>query len=260
MAASTATSRPTIPSDADPAHAAHRRSPGAASPRCSLAAAVAPAGAWQPCRRPRPRSCAGSRPTSTASGPWRRTFRQLAPDGGESTGKLYHRPRPRRHALRLRPAVQDPAGRTGDWRLIFYDGSIKQVNVIPITKTPLGFLLNDDVKLAGDVTVESVAGARGRRSTSPCAAPTPRTRARSCSPWPPTRCSSARWAVTDAQGLTTTIALDRPADRHAARPRALPSGATPRCSASPRTEHEAACPAGRDGSSRPRIAQASARR
>ena len=41
----------------------------------------------------------------------------------------------------------------GDWRLIFYDGSIQQVNVIPIGETPLGFLLNDEVKLAGDVTV-----------------------------------------------------------------------------------------------------------
>ena len=29
----------------------------------------------------------------------------------------------------------------GDWRLIFYDGSIQQVNVIPIGETPLGFLL-----------------------------------------------------------------------------------------------------------------------
>ena len=79
----------------------------------------------------------------------------------------------------------------GDWRLIFYDGSIQQVNVLPISETPLGFLLNEHVTLAGDVTVESRRGAAGRRSTSPCTAPTPRTRAASCSPWPPTRCSSA---------------------------------------------------------------------
>ena len=55
----------------------------------------------------------------------------------------------------------------GDWRLIFYDGSIQQVNVIPIGETPLGFLLSQDVKLDGDVTVQSVAGARRARSTSP---------------------------------------------------------------------------------------------
>ena len=80
-------------------------------------------------------------------------FRQLAPDGGVTTGKLY--------IDRNRGAMRfdyDPPSKIllvapGDWRLIFYDGSIQQVNVIPIGETPLGFIFKDEVKLEGDVTV-----------------------------------------------------------------------------------------------------------
>src|SRR5262245_8906608 len=70
------------------------------------------------------------------------SFRQLAPDGSLSTGKLF--------IDRTRDAMRfsyDPPSKIrlvapGDWRVIFYDGSIQQVNVIPIAETPLGFLLN----------------------------------------------------------------------------------------------------------------------
>ena len=79
----------------------------------------------------------------------------------------------------------------GDWRLIFYDGSIQQVNVIPIGETPLGFLLSEEVKLAGDVTVAGGRRSGPARSTSRWSAPTSPTRARWCSRWPRTRCGSA---------------------------------------------------------------------
>ena len=85
-------------------------------------------------------------------------FRQLAPDGSESTGKLY--------IDRGRAGMRfdyDPPSKMllvapGDWRLIFYDGTIQQVNVIPIGETPLGFLLNENVKLGGEVTVPKQYG------------------------------------------------------------------------------------------------------
>jgi outer membrane lipoprotein-sorting protein len=84
------------------------------------------------------------------------TFRQHAPDGSVSTGKLF--------IDRNRSGMRfdyDPPSKVllvapGDWRLIFYDGSIRQVNVIPIGETPLGFLLSQEVKLTGDVTVDAV--------------------------------------------------------------------------------------------------------
>src|SRR3954447_23875640 len=85
------------------------------------------------------------------------SFRQLAADGSESTGKLYIDRN--RSGLRF---DYDPPSKVllvapGDWRLIFYDGSIQQVNVIPIGETPLGFLLSEKVDLASAVSVQSLA-------------------------------------------------------------------------------------------------------
>jgi len=135
------------------------------------------------------------------------SFRQLAADGSESTGKLYIDRN--RSGLRF---DYDPPSKVllvapGDWRLVFYDGSIQQVNVIPIGETPLGFLLDQEVKLAGDVTVQSVAE-RGDevdvtlvRTKEPDQGKVVLTLARD-----PMRLT--RWAVTDAQGLTTTIVIE----------------------------------------------------
>jgi outer membrane lipoprotein-sorting protein len=133
-------------------------------------------------------------------------FRQLAPDGSESTGKLF--------IDRARSGMRfdyDPPSEIllvapGDWRLIFYDGSIQQVNVIPIAETPLGFLLNDQVKLAGDLTVEAAQERRDqievvlRRTDAPDQGQVVLTLAKD-----PLQLS--QWAVTDAQGLVTIIRL-----------------------------------------------------
>ena len=134
------------------------------------------------------------------------SFRQLAPDGSERTGKLF--------IDRSRAGMRfdyDPPSKVllvapGDWRLVFYDGSIQQVNVIPIVETPLGFVLDDEVKLAGAVTVEAAQERRGelevvlRRTDAPDQGQVVLTLAKD-----PLRLS--QWAVTDAQGLTTIILL-----------------------------------------------------
>jgi outer membrane lipoprotein-sorting protein len=135
------------------------------------------------------------------------SFRQLAPDGSESTGKLFID----RNLGALRFDYDPPSKillvAPGDWRLVFYDGSIQQVNVIPIAETPLGFLLSQEVSLTGDVTVQSVAE-RGDeaevtliRAKEPDQGKVVLTLTRD-----PMRLT--RWAVTDAQGLTTTVVLE----------------------------------------------------
>jgi outer membrane lipoprotein-sorting protein len=135
------------------------------------------------------------------------SFHQLAPNGGVSTGKLF--------IDRGRGAMRfdyDPPSKIllvapGDWRLIFQDGSIQQVNVIPLAETPLGFLLEDQVTLGGAVTVEGVRE-RGNeidvalvRTDAPDQGRVVLTFAKE-----PLRLD--RWTVTDAQGLTTVVALD----------------------------------------------------
>jgi outer membrane lipoprotein-sorting protein len=134
-------------------------------------------------------------------------FHQLAPNGGASTGKLF--------IDRGRGAMRfdyDPPSKIllvapGDWRLIFQDGSIQQVNVIPIAETPLGFLLEEQVTLDGAVTVEDVQD-RGNeidvaliRTDAPDQGRVVLTFAKD-----PLRLD--RWTVTDPQGLTTVVALD----------------------------------------------------
>jgi outer membrane lipoprotein-sorting protein len=133
-------------------------------------------------------------------------FQQVAPDGGMSTGKLF--------IDRDRAGMRfdyDPPSRIllvapGDWRLIFYDGSIKQVNVIPLSETPLGFILNEQVRLEGDVTVQDVRERADEidialvRTKEPDQGRVVLTFARR-------PIELRRWSVTDAQGLTTTIQL-----------------------------------------------------
>lgn len=135
-------------------------------------------------------------------------FQQLAPDGSLSTGKLY--------IDRDRGGMRfdyDPPSKIllvapGDWRLIFYDGSIRQVNVIPLAETPLGFVLNKEVKLEGDVTVQAVRGRADEidltlvRTKEPDQGRVVLTLAKR-------PLELRRWAVTDAQGLTTTITLSQ---------------------------------------------------
>jgi outer membrane lipoprotein-sorting protein len=136
------------------------------------------------------------------------SFRQLAPDGSETTGKLFIDRN--REGMRF---DYDPPSKIllvapGDWRLIFYDGSIQQVNVIPIGETPLGFLLSQDVKLSGDISVQSVEENAGEiavtliRTEEPDQGKVVLTLTKD-----PMRLT--RWAVTDAQGLTTTIDIEQ---------------------------------------------------
>jgi hypothetical protein len=41
---------------------------------------------------------------------------------------------------------------------LFYDKSLKQVGYFPLSSTPLGILLSENLKLAGEVTVSAYVG------------------------------------------------------------------------------------------------------
>jgi outer membrane lipoprotein-sorting protein len=132
------------------------------------------------------------------------SFRQTAPDGSLSTGKLFLDRNRSGMRFDYDPPSQVLLVAPGDWRLIFYDGSIKQVNVIPIGETPLAFLLSQEVKLAGDVTVQSVDERASEidvtliRTAEPDQGRLVLTLAKE-----PMRLT--RWTVVDAQGLVTTL-------------------------------------------------------
>jgi len=87
-------------------------------------------------------------------------FSQIAPNGELATGKVYIQ-RPGKLRFDYDPPSQIRLVAPGDWRLVFYDASIQQVNVIPISQTPLGILLDSEIALDGDVEVTGVERAGG---------------------------------------------------------------------------------------------------
>ncbi len=81
-------------------------------------------------------------------------FEQLAPNGGTSGGTAWlQRPG------RMRFQYDAPAPFllvAGHGLLVFNDSKLNQTSNIPLTRTPLGLLLQDNLKLSGDITVTQV--------------------------------------------------------------------------------------------------------
>jgi outer membrane lipoprotein-sorting protein len=134
-------------------------------------------------------------------------FEQLAPNGSYATGMVYLQ-RPGR--LRF---DYDPPSKVlliaQDWRLIFQDASVKQINVVPVAETPLGFLLADKIELSGAITVTQVVRGQGEIAIRVI-----RTNAADQGSvilyFAKRPMELRRWSVTDAQGLTTQIILVNP--------------------------------------------------
>ncbi len=133
-------------------------------------------------------------------------FSQIAPNGGLATGKVYIQ-RPGRLRFDYDPPSRIRLIAPGDWRLIFYDASIRQVNVIPIRQTPLGILLEREISLDDDVEVVDVQrageevgitlirqGAADQGSVTLVFGEQP--------------LSLRRWSVVDPQGLVTHVLLE----------------------------------------------------
>jgi outer membrane lipoprotein-sorting protein len=82
-------------------------------------------------------------------------FAQVAQDGGVAEGTIYLQ-RPGKMRVEYDPPVQDIIVATGKM-LIHYDGELDQPSYLPQTSSPAAFLLRDQIKLAGDVSVTKVA-------------------------------------------------------------------------------------------------------
>ena len=98
-------------------------------------------------------------------------FLQVAPDGQLSQGKAWlGRP----GHLRFQYDPPNPYLLvTGFGQLIFEDRSINQVTRIPLSRTPLGILLANDVRLSGSVTVTGIQRLPGQLQISMVRTATP---------------------------------------------------------------------------------------
>lgn len=87
-------------------------------------------------------------------------FRQIAPNGGTSEGQAWLE-RPGRMRFEYDPPSPFLLV-AGHSLLVFYDSKLKQTTNIPLGSTPLGLLLQDNLRLSGDITVAGVARAPGQ--------------------------------------------------------------------------------------------------
>ena len=87
-------------------------------------------------------------------------FRQLAPNGATSGGMAWLE-RPGRMRFQYDPPAPFLLV-AGHGVLVFYDSQLKQTTNIPLGATPLGILLQDNLRLSGDLTVANVTRLPGQ--------------------------------------------------------------------------------------------------
>jgi outer membrane lipoprotein-sorting protein len=135
----------------------------------------------------------------------RADFTQIAPDGQTSTGKVYIK-RPGRLRFEYDPPEQLLMV-ARDWRLVVQDGRADQTSTLPVDKTPLGLLLNEDIRLRGAVTIRSIAEISGELHLSVFQTDDPGqgelTLIFGLEPL-----ELRRWEVLDAQGKRTRVLLE----------------------------------------------------
>lgn len=133
-------------------------------------------------------------------------FSQIAPNGELATGKVYIQ-RPGRLRFDYDPPSRIRLVAPGDWRLVFYDASIQQVNVIPISQTPLGILLDSEIALDADVEVTGIERA-GEEVALTLVRKDAEDQGSVTLVFGEQPLVLRRWSVVDPQGLVTHILLE----------------------------------------------------
>ena len=131
-------------------------------------------------------------------------FRQVAPNGGISEGQAWlSRPG------RLRFQYDPPSPFLlvgGNGLLVFHDAKLKQTINIPLDSTPLGILLQDNLRLSGDVTVTKVTRAPGQLQVSLVRTRTPQDGTLTLI-FADQPLALRQWTVLDAQRQETRVTL-----------------------------------------------------
>lgn len=136
----------------------------------------------------------------------RADFVQLEPSGGTSSGNLYYL---RPDKMRLDYDKPNPVLIVANGRqVIYHDRKLDQVSHLFTSQTPLAFLLKKKVKLSGDVTVTDVEELNGEILLTLVQTDEPELGTVELA-FAKQPLELRRWAVTDAQGLTTYILLER---------------------------------------------------
>jgi outer membrane lipoprotein-sorting protein len=136
----------------------------------------------------------------------RADFVQINPDGSTATGKLYYE---RPDKMRL---DYDPPSRiliiANGWKLVYQDRRLEQVSQLLTSSTPLGFLLEDKVRLSGAVTLTDLKRRAGELSVTLVQTEEP-AQGSITLVFAEQPLALRRWTVIDPQGYATHIVLDR---------------------------------------------------
>ncbi len=135
----------------------------------------------------------------------RASFVQIAPNGGTSTGTLYYA-RPDKMRLDYDPPSELLIVANG-WQLVYHDRRLEQVSHLFTSSTPLAFLLQDVVRLDGDVTVTDFERRGGEIGVTLVQTDEP-AQGQITLVFGEEPLELRRWTVTDAQGLTTHVILE----------------------------------------------------
>ena len=134
----------------------------------------------------------------------RARFLQVAPDGRTSEGQAWLQ-RPGRMRFQYDP----PAPFLlvgGHGLLVFHDSQLKQTSNIPLGQTPLGLLLQDNLRLAGDITVSRVGRVPGQLQVSLYRTASPQDGVLTLT-FADNPLVLRSWTVTDAQRRDTRVTL-----------------------------------------------------
>jgi len=85
----------------------------------------------------------------------RADFTQIAPDGRTSQGRVFIE-RPGRLRFEYEPP-DELLMIARDWRLVVYDGRTDQKSTLPLNQTPIGMLLEEEIRFGGPVTIRTIA-------------------------------------------------------------------------------------------------------
>jgi len=134
----------------------------------------------------------------------RARFLQVAPDGGITEGNAWIE-RPGRMRFEYDPPspLLLVAGNGGG---MFYDKYLNQVTHFPLSSTPLGILLSDNLKLAGDVTISGIERLPGQIHVSLFRTRSPGDGSLTLV-FADNPLSLRQWAITDPQQRETTVSL-----------------------------------------------------
>ena len=134
----------------------------------------------------------------------RSRFLQVAPDGGITEGNAWIE-RPGRMRFEYDPPspLLLVAGNGGG---MFYDKVLKQVTHFPLSSTPLGILLSDNLKLAGEVTISGIERLPGQIHVSMFRTRSPGD-GRLTLVFADNPLSLRQWMITDPQDRETTVSL-----------------------------------------------------